>query len=531
MALTIGKRISFGFATLVIVAVSLGIFAYTRVEAINREMGIIASDAMPGIMHMGEIDSMARQQVATLMLHMQAEDKQAIARLDEQIKTLMGKQDKTYEAYETAMTQDEDRRNFAKLQQLREEWRKAREQVLLLSRETKNKEAWAAFYSGVLPAAENLISHLDVMGDWNRKYGEDAAARGTTVVAGGKMGISIGMGVAALVATATGFFIVRSTNRVLNRLAGTLGEGSEQVASASGQVSSASQSLAQGASEQAAALEETSSSLEEMSSMTKKNADTAQQAATLSAEAQHAAQKGNEAMLKMGAAINEIQKSAGETAKIIKVIDEIAFQTNLLALNAAVEAARAGEAGKGFAVVAEEVRNLAMRSAEAAKNTASMIEESVNSAKNGVAITSEVGKTLEEIDGSVTKVSTLVGEIAAASQEQSQGIGQVTSAMGQMDQVTQTNAANAEESASAAEELASQAEQMRSVVQELLALVNGSRATDAQDRTRTSYPAYKPNPKGSARSKPVSAQKAAKVIPLSTDEGQKADFTEFSKAA
>ena len=94
---------------------------------------------------------------------------------------------------------------------------------------------------------------------------------------------------------------------------------------------------------------------------------------------------------------SEIQKSSDETAKIIKVIDEIAFQTNLLALNAAVEAARAGEAGKGFAVVAEEVRNLAMRSAEAAKNTANMIEESVKNSKNGVDIASEVGKVLEEI--------------------------------------------------------------------------------------------------------------------------------------
>jgi methyl-accepting chemotaxis protein len=44
----------------------------------------------------------------------------------------------------------------------------------------------------------------------------------------------------------------------------------------------------------------------------------------------------------------------------------------------------------------------------------------------------------------------------------------------QMDKVTQSNAANAEESASASEELSAQAEQMKSVVGELIALVGGS---------------------------------------------------------
>src|SRR6185295_18888337 len=147
-------------------------------------------------------------------------------------------------------------------------------------------------------------------------------------------------------------------------------------------------------------LEETTSALEEMASMTRKNAETAQQAAGLAGETKSAADRGNQAMHKMGTAIAEIQKSATETAKIIKVIDEIAFQTNLLALNAAVEAARAGEAGTGFAVVAEEVRNLAMRSAEAAKNTSAMIEESVSNARNGVALSQDVAKSLGEITSS-----------------------------------------------------------------------------------------------------------------------------------
>jgi signal transduction histidine kinase len=270
------------------------------------------------------------------------------------------------------------------------------------------------------------------------------------------------------------WMISTGLSKKLTNIINDLVMGSEQVSSSSSQVSDASQALAEGATEQAASLEETSSSLEEMSSMTKQNADNAQQANVLATDARKAANNGTEAMGRMTTAIKDIQKSSDETAKIIKVIDEIAFQTNLLALNAAVEAARAGEAGKGFAVVAAEVRNLAIRSADAAKNTTNMIQESVKNSKNGVDIANEVNKVLSEIVQSIGKTTDLVSEIAAASSEQAKGIEQVNDAVAQMDKVTQQNAASAEESASASEELNAQAEQMNTIVQQLAALVGGT---------------------------------------------------------
>lgn len=253
-------------------------------------------------------------------------------------------------------------------------------------------------------------------------------------------------------------------------------QGASQVSSAAGQVSSASQSLANGNSEQAAAVEETNAGTETLVAMTKQNADMAHEAKQLAELGQASADKGIESMTRMSAAIIEIQKSSLQTSKIVKVIDEIAFQTNLLALNAAVEAARAGEAGKSFAVVAEEVRNLAQRSAEAARNTAELIEQSVRSAANGVQISADVGNVLQLIAESSRKVNDLVGQISVANNDQVCGFEEITHSIGEMNNVTQQNAANAEESAASAEELSSQAEELHHVILELHALVAGSQS-------------------------------------------------------
>jgi methyl-accepting chemotaxis protein len=256
-------------------------------------------------------------------------------------------------------------------------------------------------------------------------------------------------------------------NKFLEKLEGILGDirkGASEIDAGSSQVSSTSQSVATGASQQAASLEEISASLEEMSAMTERNAQNANTAVDRSDDARTKANACQEQMVKMSEAMGAIKQSSDSIAKVLKVIDEIAFQTNLLALNAAVEAARAGEAGKGFAVVAEEVRNLAQRSAQAARETAAMIEESTTRADRAVSICSDVDNTLRTIVSGTREVNELLSQIASASREQAQGIGQVNSGVAELDKVTQQNAGNSEELAAASEQTAAQVASLKQVV-------------------------------------------------------------------
>ncbi|MFH2035225.1 MAG: methyl-accepting chemotaxis protein [Candidatus Zixiibacteriota bacterium] len=341
-----------------------------------------------------------------------------------------------------------------------------------------------------------------------------------------------------IIALLIAYFLDKAIVKPIKELIVGLLNIAEQVGSASNQVASSSQSLAEGASETASSLEETSSALEQMASMTRQNADNTKQANSLVLTSSSEVEKGVTAMNGMSSAMQDIKKSSDETAKIIKVIDEIAFQTNLLALNAAVEAARAGEAGKGFAVVAEEVRNLAQRSAEAAKNTSLLIEGSQKSAEAGVKSTGELVGILKNITDGIQKVTNLMSEVSAASNEQAQGIDQVNKAVNQMDQVTQQNASNAEESSSASEELASQAQQMQKIVHDLTLIIHGASEKSAVDHNTFSYndqTANKPggglaknlsritarkknNPKPKESKKEATSKTAEEVIPLEQDD-------------
>jgi methyl-accepting chemotaxis protein len=503
---TIGKKLFAGFGASLLLTLIVGGTAIWLISSLGKSMDRAVNVNAQKRFLAAQIDGHESDMMAAergILLRTLTKEPSLVAQYNQGYLDSSAQMKTDMDTLKPLIENDAERSALSAAETARDSAVRLHQEFAQLASSGKAEEAGVLLKDKIIPALNDVSAQCVATKQVENDLMATAVKSATSQVSLGRW-VTILMVLISLVVGVVIVLVVRNINASLQTAIGSLTEGAGQVASAAGQISSTSQSMAQGASEQAASLEETSASSEEINSMARKNAENSQAANGLVTQSQQKFTETNHSLEAMVVAMGDIKASSDKVAKIIKVIDEIAFQTNILALNAAVEAARAGEAGMGFAVVADEVRNLAQRCAQAAKHTAALIEESIAKSNDGKTKVDQVAVAIRAITEESAKVKTLVDEVSLGSQEQTRGIEQVAKALTQMEQVTQQSAANAEESAAAAEELTAQASTLMEVVHQLSAMVGGAEAADGG---RAARPARQASAAAPVRKAPASAPK------------------------
>lgn len=241
-------------------------------------------------------------------------------------------------------------------------------------------------------------------------------------------------------------------------------EASGQVSNGSNDLALSSQDLAEGATNQAASVERLMEMVTEVTAQVVENTKTTDDA---HANAQATAEQASISRTKMKElteAMDTINQTSNEIAKIIVDIEEIASQTNLLSLNAAIEAARAGEAGKGFAVVADQIRKLAEDSANSAVTTKDLIDKSIHEVQKGNEITEQTSSALNNVIDQMDGIVAAVAKIRTASDSQAVSVKEIERGFESISAVVESNSAAAQETSATSEELSAQAITLKELV-------------------------------------------------------------------
>lgn len=282
--------------------------------------------------------------------------------------------------------------------------------------------------------AETVRAEQDALGQAQLKEQSqvvDSLAKGLKKLADGKLGYQIGTRFEGKYEDLRQDFNLSSTvlHKTMSDISLTASGMNENVK----EIGIAVDSLAQRTERQASTLGETANAVQDVSGTVQSSSETTNAASQIVNEARDKTEENNVVVSQAVLAMGEIETSSKQIAKIIDVIDEIAFQTNLLALNAGVEAARAGEAGRGFAVVAAEVRALAQRSSDSAKDIRNLITQSEHHVQSGVSLVRGAGNSLSTLADQMVQVTVLFSNMQASTQEQSQNLSEVTGSLKQLE--------------------------------------------------------------------------------------------------
>ena len=470
---TLRQRILASFAVIIAIMLLMVVVSYSRLLKIEESETSVREDALPGLYYSSMVrgawvDTYLRTQEMLGLKEGQgfsaeeAEDFKAFAvRLQEQMAN-----------YQSTVTTEEDKVEYAVFEKLHDDYTKVLAAVLDLHKQNQEVEAIKLFNEQLTPAWTAGRTKLnDIIRENKAVADEDVAAIDDAVITA-KVIMGLSLLVAVLAAGLCGLLLMRAIMAPMNRivqileimrtgdLSGRLNlerkdefgavetgfndmmaeltslvsqaqRSSVQVTTSVTEIAATSRQQQATATETAATTTEIGATSREIAATSRDLVRTMTEVSTAADQASVAAGSGQQGLARMEETMHSVMgaadlvnaklailnEKAGNINQVVVTIVKVADQTNLLSLNAAIEAEKAGEYGRGFAVVATEVRRLADQTAVATYDIEQMVREIQSAVSAGVMgmdkFSEEVRRGMSEVQQVGEQLSQIIHQVQA----------------------------------------------------------------------------------------------------------------------
>ena len=211
----LSTKLILSLSILILLSIAIGLFSINRMSSINKETNELATNWLPTIKVVGELNDLLSQFRRKELLHVLTTDETAMRENEAALSNLKEAINKKMKQYEPLISEPGERENYPKFQAAWEKFLAIHKQILLFSQKNENESA-AKLALGESDIAFREASRLlTTLIDINAKGGDSSAASALASYESGKTITIIVLIVAIVIGTLLSWLL---THNILNQL-------------------------------------------------------------------------------------------------------------------------------------------------------------------------------------------------------------------------------------------------------------------------------------------------------------------------